>query len=141
MSHDEPTAASVPAAPEHPAAVHPAGPVTSPIPIQDERFDADGRPLDPRAIARASLAADRNWSLWVVAGAVVFCVALALAAGTPVGALALAGFLGCCAVVRAVVRRAPGALVVRSRPVDVLALAGLAVTIGVLSQVVPTPLP
>lgn len=134
MSQDEPTAGPPSAAPTQPV---PA----APIPLTDERFDADGRPLDPRAIARASLAADRNWSLWVVAGATVFCVALALAAGTPVGALALAGFLACCAVVRAVVRRAPSALVVRSRPVDVLALAGLALTIGVLSQVVPTPLP
>lgn len=126
VSHDEPA---------------PSAPPVLPVPPDEERFDADGRPLDPRAIARASLAADRNWSLWVVAGAVVFCVALGLAAGTPVGALALAGFLACCAVVRAVVRRAPSVLVVRSRAVDVLALAGLAVTIGVLSQVVPTPLP
>jgi hypothetical protein len=131
VSQDEPTAGPVPAATE---------PVPA-IPAVDERFDADGRPLDPRAIARASLAADRNWSLWVVAGATLFCVALALAAGTPVGALAFAAFLACCAAVRAVVRRAPSALVVRSRPVDVLALAGLALTIGVLSQVVPTPLP
>ncbi|TKR21809.1 DUF3017 domain-containing protein [Cellulomonas hominis] len=105
----------------------------------DERFGPDGEPLDPRAIARASLAADRNWSLWVIAGAVLFCVALALAAGTPAGALALAGFLACCAVVRAVVRRAPAALVVRRRAVDVAVLAGLAVTIGVLSQIVPAP--
>jgi len=106
---------------------------------EDERFGPDGEPLDPRAIARASLAADRNWSLWVIAGAVLFCVALALAAGTPTGALALAGFLACCAVVRAVVRRAPAALVVRRRAVDVAVLAGLAVTIGVLSQIVPAP--
>ncbi|MCG7288464.1 DUF3017 domain-containing protein [Cellulomonas sp. ACRRI] len=106
---------------------------------EDERFGPDGEPLDPRAIARASLAADRNWSLWVIAGAVLFSVALALAAGTPAGALALAGFLGCCAVVRAVVRRAPAALVVRRRAVDVAVLAGLAVTIGVLSQIVPAP--
>jgi hypothetical protein len=133
VSDDEPAAPS-------PSVLVPPGPQTSPIPIVDERFDADGRPLDPRAIARASLAADQNWSLWVVAGAVVFCMALALAAGTSVGALALAGFLACCAVVRAVVRRAPSVLVVRSRPVDVLALAGLALTIGVLSQVVPTQL-
>lgn len=134
MSHDEPTA--VPA----PATADPVAPVP-PIPADDERFDADGRPLDPRAIARASLAADQNWSLWVVAGALVLCTALALAAGTPVGALAFAAFLACCAVVRAVVRRAPSVLVVRSRPVDVVVLAGLAVTIGVLSQVVPAPLP
>ncbi|WP_454049592.1 DUF3017 domain-containing protein [Cellulomonas sp. Marseille-Q8402] len=144
MSQDEPVAAPRAAVPDAPvagtaspdAAVPPVPPVVS----EEERFDADGRPLDPRAIARASLAADRNWSLWGLAGAVLFCVALALAAGTPTGALALAVFLGCCAVVRGVVRRAPSALVVRSRPVDVLVLAGLAVTIAVLSQVVPAPL-
>lgn len=106
---------------------------------EEERFGPDGEPLDPRAIARASLAADRNWSLWVIAGAVLFCVALALAAGTPTGALALACFLACCAAVRAVVRKSPAALVVRRRAVDVLTLAGLAVAIGVLSQVVPSP--
>lgn len=139
MSHDEPTAAPEPPAGAPVPASAPVPPVAPEVAVE-ERFDADGRPLDPRAIARASLAADQNWSLWALAGAVLFCVALALAAGTPTGALALAVVLACCAVVRAVVRRAPSALVVRSRPVDVLALAGLAVTIGVLSQVVPTPL-
>lgn len=130
---------------------HDGAPSTSPTPVarvappvphlppDDERFGPDGEPLDPRAIARASLAADRNWSLWVIAGAVLFCVALALAAGTPTGALALACFLACCAVVRAVVRRAPAALVVRRRAVDVATLAGLALAIGVLSQIVPSP--
>lgn len=106
------------------------------------RFDAEGRPLDPREIARASLAADRNWSLWVVAGCVLACVALALVVGTPTGALALATFLACCAVVRGVVRGpAPSALVVRNRVIDATALGGLALAIGVLSQIVPTPLP
>lgn len=106
-----------------------------------ERFDADGRPLDPRAIARASLDADRNWSLWVISLAVVLVVSLAVAAGTPVGALVLAAFLACCAVVRGVVRGGPAALVVRSRATDVTVLAGLAVSIAVLSQVVPVPAP
>lgn len=106
-----------------------------------ERFDADGRPLDPRAIARASLDADRNWSLWVVSLAVLLAVALAVVAGTSVGALVLAVFLACCAVVRGVVRGGPAALVVRSRATDVTVLAGLAVTIAVLSQVVPVPAP
>ncbi|MFF1528239.1 DUF3017 domain-containing protein [Cellulomonas sp. NPDC058312] len=107
-------------------------------PLPEDRFDSEGRPLDPRAIARASLAADRNWSLWVILGAVLGSVGLALLAGTSVGALALAAFLVCCAVVRGVVRGGPAALVVRSRVTDVTVLAGLALAIGVLSQIVPT---
>lgn len=141
MSQDgvvPPAARTAPA----PAAGTPAlAPLTPPVDRpspEDERFGPDGEPLDPRAIARASLAADRNWSLWVIAGAVLFCVALSLAAGTPTGALALACFLACCAVVRAVVRKSPAALVVRRRAVDVTGLAGLALAIGVLSQVVPS---
>jgi hypothetical protein len=130
------SAGPVPAAPS--VALPPLAPPADRPSPEDERFGPDGEPLDPRAIARASLAADRNWSLWVIAGAVLFCVALALAAGTPTGALALACFLACCAVVRAVVRKSPAALVVRRRAVDVLTLGGLAVAIGVLSQVVPT---
>lgn len=109
-------------------------------PPDDQRYDADGRPLDPRAIARASLAADRNWSLWVITAAVLGSVAVAVVAGTPTGALVLALFLACCAVVRLVVRGAPAALVVRSRLTDVTVLAGLAVAIGGLSQIVPVPL-
>nr|WP_277344802.1 DUF3017 domain-containing protein [Cellulomonas sp. IC4_254] len=76
--------------------------------------------------------------MWVIAGAVLFSVAIALAAGTPTGALVLSCFLACCAVVRAVVRKSPAALVVRRRAVDVMTLGGLAVAIGVLSQVVPS---
>ncbi|QZN84972.1 hypothetical protein [Cellulomonas sp. C5510] len=128
----------VPAVPTPDAA--PVGP-GAPDHAEQERFDADGRPLDPRAIARASLDADRNWSLWVISLAVVLSVSLAVVAGTAVGALALAAFLACCAVVRGVVRGGPAALVVRSRATDVTVLAGLAVTIAVLSQVVPVPAP
>ncbi|WP_346016347.1 DUF3017 domain-containing protein [Cellulomonas endometrii] len=69
----------------------------------------------------------------------ILSAAVALVAGTPTGALVLAVFLACCAVVRGVVRGGPAALVVRSRAVDVAALAGLALAIGVLSQVVPAP--
>lgn len=114
-------------------------PLPDPVPPTEERFDAEGRPLDPRAIARASLAADRNWSLWVVSGAVALSVAVAVVAGTPTGALVLAVFLACCAVVRGVVRGGPAALVVRSRVTDVTVLAALAIAIGVLSQIVPVP--
>lgn len=108
-------------------------------PPTDERFDSEGRPLDPRAIARASLDADRNWSLWIILAAVLFSVALSVAAGASTGALVLAAFLACCAVVRGVVRGGPAALVVRSRVTDVTILGGLALTIGILSQIVPVP--
>jgi len=117
----------------------PAGSPDDLPPPDDQRYDADGRPLDPRAIARASLAADRNWSLWVITAAVLGSVLVAAVAGTPTGGLVLAVLLACCAVVRLVVRGAPAALVVRSRLTDVTVLAGLAVAIGVLSQVVPVP--
>ncbi|VTR78953.1 DUF3017 domain-containing protein [Cellulomonas hominis] len=125
----------------HESAPEPAPqPTPPPAPVPgDEWYDAEGRPLDPRAIARASLAADRNWSLWVIVGAVILSGAVALVAGTPTGALVLAVFLACCAVVRGVVRGGPAALVVRSRAVDVAALAGLALAIAVLSQIVPAP--
>jgi uncharacterized membrane protein HdeD (DUF308 family) len=110
-----------------------------PLPSDEPRFDSEGRPLDPRAIARASLAAHRNRSLWGITAAVVACVVLSEVAGASVGALALAAFLACCAVVRGVVRHSPAALVVRSRATDVVVLSGLAVAIGVLSQIVPVP--
>lgn len=113
-----------------------------PEPEHDARLDTGGLPLDPRAIARASLAADRNLSLWVIAAGVLVSVVVALLAGTPTGALVLAVLLACCAVVRAVARGpGPSALVVRNRVVDVAALGALAAAIGVLSQIVPTPLP
>lgn len=116
--------------------------VPAPEPEPDGRLDTGALPLDPRAIAQASLAADRNLSLWAVAAGVLVSVLVALLAGTPIGALALAFLLACCAVVRAVVRGpGPSALVVRSRGVDVVALGALAVAIGVLSQIVPAPLP
>jgi hypothetical protein len=52
--------------------------------------------------------------------------------------LTLAGVLAVCAVVRGVVRgKGPSALVVRRRSVDVTVLAGLALALAVLSQILP----
>jgi hypothetical protein len=104
----------------------------------DARYDPDGQPLDPRAIARASLDAGRNASLWLVALGVLASTLVAVIAGTPTGVLTLAGVLAVCAVVRGVVRgKGPSALVVRRRSVDVTVLAGLALALAVLSQILP----
>ncbi len=114
---------------------------TPPDPLDDPdaRFGPDGQPLDPRAIARASLDAGRNASLWVVALGVLASVAVAVAFGTPAGVRTLAALLACAAVVRGVVRGpGPTALVVRRRSVDVTFLAGLAVVLVVLVQLLPS---
>lgn len=121
----------------------PFGPDASPagtdlLDDPDGRLGPDGEPLDPRAIAPDSLDAGRNVSLWVVAAGVVLSVAVALIADATAGASLFAFVLACCAVVRGVVRGpGPVALVVRRRAVDVTVLAGLAVTIGVLAQILP----
>ncbi len=96
------------------------------------------RPLDPRAIARASLAAGRNASLWVVAGAVAALVVITLTVGGTAGASGLALLLAVCAIARVLwPGRGPVALAVRSRGVDVAVLAVLAIGLGVLSQTIP----
>lgn len=96
------------------------------------------KPLDPRRIARESLAASRNASLWwVVTGLALVCALVPLAGGAT-AALALAAILAVSAVVRAVVPEpAPVALAVRARALDVAVLTGLAVAIGLLSQAIP----
>lgn len=98
------------------------------------------RPLDPRAIARASLQASRNASLWWTGGGVVVACVVALVAGTAVGAWTLSAMLAAAAGVRAV-RPEPGpvALSVRSRAVDVTILCFLAISIAVLAALLPTP--
>jgi hypothetical protein len=109
-----------------------------PLEDPDARFGPDGQPLDPREIARASLEAGRNASLWIVAGAVLACVAVALVWGPGFGASLFALLLAGCAVVRAVVRGpGPAVLVVRRRAVDVVTLAFLSVSIGALAQILP----
>ena len=56
------------------------------------------------------------------------------------GMLVIAGTLAVAAVLRLLLRpRAAGSLVVRSRQVDVVLLAGLATAIGVLALVTPFP--
>ena len=100
--------------------------------------DAEG-PLDARAAARASLAAGRSPTLWWTSAGIGLSVVLVLVWGVPVGALALALMLAAAGVVRALLPP-PGlaALTVRSRALDVTILLGLAIGIGVLSQIIPT---
>ncbi|WP_066582436.1 DUF3017 domain-containing protein [Cellulomonas timonensis] len=105
--------------------------VAPPVPPEE-------KPLDPRQIARASLAAGRNASLWWVSAGVVTATGIALLAGMSWGALFLAVMLVAGAVARAVASGDhPAALAVRSRPVDVAVLLGFAFVVGVLSQIVP----
>ncbi|WNB86085.1 DUF3017 domain-containing protein [Cellulomonas sp. ATA003] len=72
------------------------------------------------------------------AGLVVVLVVTVAAGPTP-GGLVLAGLLAGFAVARAVLRPAPVALAVRSRASDTAVLAALALAVGVLSAVIPTP--
>lgn len=97
------------------------------------------KPLDPRRIARESLAASRNWSLWLVAAGLLSACVVAVLWGGAAGALVIAAILAMSAVVRAVVPEpGPVALAVRARALDVAVLTSLAVGIGVLSQAIPT---
>ena len=98
--------------------------LSGPIPVEEQ-------PLDPRAIARASLAAGRNASLWWVSGGIAVAIAVSLLIGTRVGSLVLAAVVAACAVVRWT-SPAPGpvALSVRARWIDVSVLAALAVGLG-----------
>jgi len=94
--------------------------------------------LDPRGIARASLAAGRNSSLWWTLAGIAAAVGVAYVWDAFVGTFALAALLLCYAVVRAV-GRAPGpaAVAVRSKALDVAVLTGAAVVLVVLACVVP----
>ena len=93
---------------------------------------------DPRAIARASLIAGRNASLWWVCAGVAVVVLLSIFASAWAGATTMAVLLAVGAIVRAVVPApGPAAFVVRSRAVDVTVLLLLAVSVGVLAQLIP----
>ncbi|MDM8086526.1 DUF3017 domain-containing protein, partial [Cellulomonas cellasea] len=129
-----PPAAAAPTSPPPTDQSRPSGqtPVVAP-PVPPEE-----KPLDPRQIARASLAAGRNASLWWVSAGVAAATAIALLAGMSWGALFLAVMLVAGAIARAVASGDhPAALAVRSRPVDVAVLLGFAFVVGVLSQIVP----
>lgn len=115
-----------------------AGPVPPEGPADPAAVPPDERPLDPRAIARASLLASNNASLWWVSSGVVVATLLALLVGAPVGVLALAAVTGCGAVVR-LVRPEPGpvAVSVRARWLDVAMLSGATVALAALAIWLP----
>ncbi|OIQ84195.1 hypothetical protein GALL_339980 [mine drainage metagenome] len=93
---------------------------------------------DPRAIARASLIAGRNASLWWVCAGVVVVVLLSIFVSAWAGATTMALLLAIGAVVRILVPApGPAAFTVRSRTVDVTVLLLLAVGVGILAQLIP----
>jgi hypothetical protein len=92
-----------------------AHPRTGSTPVPREE-----RALDPRAIARASLHASRNASLWWTSAGVGLATVVALVVGTQAGAWALA------------------ALAARAKPLDVAVLALLAVALTALGAILPT---
>ncbi|RHA44111.1 DUF3017 domain-containing protein [Cellulomonas rhizosphaerae] len=128
-SADEPTTAD--AASGTDAAGEPEVP-DGQVPIQAQQL------IDPRAIARASLGASRNASLWWTSAGVLVATVVAVVVGTRAGAYTLAGVLAVCAVVRAVLPHpGPVAVSVRAKAIDVTVLAVLAISIGVLAQLLP----
>jgi len=105
---------------------------TGPIPVEQA-------PLDPRAIARASLDAGRNVSLWWTSSGIVVATVVALAVGTRAGAFVLAAVALVCAVVRAVLPSpGPAALAVRAKSIDVAVLCVLGVGLAFLAQILPS---
>ncbi|UZN02117.1 hypothetical protein [Cellulomonas sp. S1-8] len=136
-----PPAAGAPAAPVVPPSA--PGALSAPVALSaprspDDAITAEERALDPRSIARASLAAGRNTSLWWTLTGIGAAVGAAFVADAVVGAMALAALLLVYAVVRAVGRPpGPVAVAVRSKPLDVTVLVGAAITLVVLASVLP----
>lgn len=129
-----------PAAPASPDVAPPA-PAAGPRDVTGELPDvpvADD-PLDPRTIARASLAAGRNRSLWWTMSGVTAAVAVAYVTDAVVATYVLAAVLVVGAILRAVSGDpGPAAVTVRSRPLDVATLLGAATALAVLASVLPS---
>jgi hypothetical protein len=120
-----------PVRPEPPVPDVPASdePSTGPIPVEQA-------PLDPRAIARASLDAARNVSVWWTSSGIVVATLVALVVGTRAGAFVLAGVVLVCAVVRAVLPSpGPVALSVRAKALDVAVLVLLGAGLATFAQI------
>jgi len=110
-----------------------ASPITGGIPVPPEE-----QPLDPRAIARQSLEASRNASLWWTSAGVVVATAVALVVGTQAGALVLAALTATCAVIRAVLPSpGPVAISVRRKLLDVAVLGLFTVVLAALAAILP----
>ncbi|NUU18209.1 DUF3017 domain-containing protein [Cellulomonas humilata] len=124
---------AVPDVPDVPPArpADPTPPSTGPIPVEQA-------PLDPRAIARASLDAARNVSLWWTCSGIVVATLVALVVGTREGAWVLAGVALVGALVRAVLPSpGPVALSVRAKAIDVVVLVLFGTGIALLAQILP----
>jgi hypothetical protein len=120
------------------SADRPANPAAGTVPPSTGPIPVEEAPLDPRAIARASLDAARNVSLWWTSTGIVVATVVALAVGTRAGAFVLAGVVLVCAVVRAVLPSpGPVALAVRAKSLDVAVLVLLGSGVGVLAQILP----
>jgi len=105
--------------------------VPGPIPVEQA-------PLDPRAIARASLAPRRNASLWWVSAGIGAAILVSLLVGTRAGSVVLAAVVLACAIVRLVVSGpGPVALSVRARWLDVSVLFALALGLAFFAAVLP----
>ncbi|MCC2335849.1 hypothetical protein [Cellulomonas wangsupingiae] len=129
-------AAPAPTAPARPAAA------PAPSPVVADHVPADVPPeereLDPRSIARASLAAGRNRSLWWTLTGIATAVGATYVWDAVVGTGVLVVLLLVYAVVRAVGRPpGPAAVTVRSKPLDVAVLVLAAVALAVLASVLP----
>ena len=129
----------------HPKAVPPVEPEVRPAPpepeppVRPDDIPVEEAPLDPRAIARASLDAGRNLSLWWTSSGIVVATVVALAVGTRAGAFVLAAVALACAVVRAVLPSpGPAALAVRAKALDVAVLCTLGVGLALLAQILPS---
>ncbi|WP_426592946.1 DUF3017 domain-containing protein [Cellulomonas sp. McL0617] len=134
----DPIAQEQPADPvTEPATVPVTEPATEPAPISGP-VGVGEAPVDPRTIARASLAAGRNASLWWVSAGIAVAVAVALGVGTRTGSAVLAAVVAACGIVR-LVTPVPGpvALSVRARWLDVSVLFTLAVGLGLFAAVLP----
>lgn len=130
--------------PHGPAPAAPSAPPPHEELLADEPPDLsqvppEERPLDPRAIARASLAAGRNVSLFWTVGGVAVSVGAAFLCGVAVGACTLALLLVVVAVARAVLPSpGPAAIGVRSKGLDLAMLLLSAVALVVLALAAPT---
>ncbi len=100
---------------------------------------AEQRALDPRTIARASLAAGRNRSLFWTLGGIGATVLVAFWQDAVVAAYALALLLVVYAVVRLLgPAQGPVAVTVRSKALDVTLLLSAATALVALAALVPT---
>lgn len=122
-----------------PVAAAPVVPPVAAAPAVPAVVTAEQLALDPRSIARASLAAGRNRSLWWTLGGIAACVAVAFVTNAVVGSVVLGLLLLAYAVVRAVgPEPGPAAVSVRSKAVDVATLAGCGIALVALAAVLPT---